>query len=220
MLDRSERFVARVLTPGENGAVVLARRDGALTGYLVYDHAPATADDGFYRLQVHELVGRDADTLRALWRVLGSSHTAARVVEAVCAPEDPLELWLPERAWQARPTTWRWMTRLLDPAGAVAARGWPAGVAGDVALHLDDPVWPEHDGPWTLTWDGHGGAQLARGGPGTVQLDVGAMASWFTGWTSATRLARSGRLHGAGPDDLARLDAATASLTPWVRSFF
>lgn len=221
MLDRDERFATRALTPGDRDAVVLARRDGRLVGYLVYGHAAAAAaDDAFYRLEVRELVGRDADTLRALWRVLGSSSTAAREVDTVLAPEDPLDLWLPERAWRARPTTWRWMTRLLDPAAAVAARGWPPGVSGTVPLALSDPVWPEHDGAWMLELDGGGSAALTRGGDGRVAVDVGALASWFTGWASATRLARHGRLSGADPGDLAVLDAATAGPTPWVRSFF
>ncbi len=220
MLDRCEAFVARALTPGEHDTVVLARRGGELTGYLVYGHAPASGDDGFYRLEVRELVGRDADTLRSLWRVLGSSHTAAREVDVVLAPEDTLELWLPERAWRSRPTAWRWMTRLLDPAGAIAARGWPPGVEGTVELTLTDPVWPEHDGAWELSFDGQGGGELTRGGTGRVAVDVGALASWSTGWASGSRLARYGRLHGATAHDLALLDAAAAGPTPWVRSFF
>lgn len=219
-LDRGEVFGTRALTPGDDGTIVLARRGGELTGYLVYGHAPADSRGGFYRLDVTELVGRDADTLRALWRVLGSSHTAAPTATAVVAPEDPLELWLPERAWQAPPTTWRWMTRVLDPAGVVAARGWPVGIQAAVPLELRDPLWPEHDGAWVLELDGRGAGQLTRGGDGRVAIDVGALASWLTGWASATRLRRYGRLHGATAPDVAALDAATASATPWIRSFF
>ncbi len=220
MLDRSRDFALRTLRPGEHDLAVLALRDGALTGYVVYGHGPATEDGAFYRLEVSELVGRDAPTLRALWRVLGSSTSAARTVEATVAPEDALELWLPERAWRARPVTWRWMTRLVDPAAAVAARGWPSGAHGVCQLHLSDPSWPELDGPWTLELDGEGGAQLTRGGDGHVAVDVGALASWFTGWASATQLARYGRLTGASPADLRLLDLATTGPTPWVRSFF
>ena len=62
--------------------------------------------------------------------------------------------------------TWRWMTRLVDPVGAVAARGWPPGVAGTVPLELHDPVWDdrtgryvaemgEFGGRWVKNYDGH-----------------------------------------------------------------
>ena len=97
----------------------------------------------FFRLEVKELVGRDADALRALWRVLGSSASAARTVSAVVAPEDPLDLLLPEQAWRVPTTTWRWMLRLVDPAAAIAARGWPDHVRGSRHLDLTDPTWPD-----------------------------------------------------------------------------
>lgn len=219
-LDRSGPFARRTLTPGEHDAVVLARRGGELTGYVVYGHAPDPGTDGaFYRLQVHELVATDVDSELALWRVLGSSSTAARVAEVTLAPETPLELWLPERALAARPTTWRWMTRLVDPAAAVAGRGWPGHLRGEVALRLHDPVWPDRDGPWTLSFEG-GHGTLQRGGPGSVEVDVGSLASWLTGWASASRLAFHRRLVGAGGRDLALLDEAVAGPVPWVRSFF
>jgi predicted acetyltransferase len=220
MLDRPREFARATLRFGDHDHVVLAHRGGALTGYVVYGHGPASEDGAFYRLEVRELIGRDAPTLRALWRVLGSSSSAARTVEATVAPEDALELWLPERAWRARSVTWRWMTRLVDPVGAIAARGWPTAPRGACQLRLTDPVWPDLDGPWTLEFDGHGAAQLTRGGDGHVAVDIGALASWFTGWTSATRLTRYGRVTGADPADLHLLDAATTGPTPWVRSFF
>lgn len=219
MLDRPRTFARRSLEPGEHGAVVLARRDGDLVGHLVYDHVPAGPEGGFYDLDVSELVAADAEVARALWRVLGSSVAAARTVIATVAPEDPLELWLPEHAWQAPPATWRWMVRLLDPAAAVAGRGWPSHLAGVCHLDVTDSLWPDVGGRWTLEL-ADGDATLTRGGTGQVRLDVGALASWFTGWQSATRLVQAGRLDGADPADLAFLDAATAGPTPWVRDFF
>lgn len=219
-LDRSDTFARRTLDPGEHGRTVLVRRDGELTGYLVYSHEdPAGAATAFFRLEVRELVARDPRTLRALYRVLGSHASGAREVEIPWEPEDALELWLPEHAVTSPRVAWRWMLRLLDPAAAIAARGWPEAVRLRCELDLDDPVWPERGGAWTLEV-ADGQASLARGGSGQVRVDVGAFASWFTGYQSATRLARYGRLTGADETMLRDLDAGTAGPTPWVRSFF
>lgn len=219
-LDRPESFAARTLVPGEHDRVVLVRRDGDLVGYVVYGHEePRSGSPTFFRLEVRELVGSDVDALLAVHRVLGSHASGAGTVSLPLAPEDPLELWLPEQAWQAPPVTWRWMSRLLDPAAAVAARGWPEQVELTCELDVTDPVWPDQGGRWTLEIGG-GEGRLVRGGAGTVRADVGALASWFTGYQSASRLDRYGRLHGADTATLADLDAATAGPTPWVRSFF
>jgi predicted acetyltransferase len=219
-LDRPRTFAMRALRPDEHGFCVLARRAGELVGYVVYEHGASERDrPAFFQLDVLDLVAADADARRALLRVLGSHASGAATVSMTVAPEDPLELWLPEQAWSAPPVAWRWMTRLVDPSAAVAARGWPAGV--EVTAHLDvsDPTWPDRGGAWTFTLaDGH--AQLSRGGPGTVAVDVGALASWFTGYRTASSLAAYGRLRGADGDTLRALDAATAGPTPWVRAFF
>jgi predicted acetyltransferase len=219
-LDRPEAFAARNLVPGEHDRVVLVRRGDELTGYVVYGHEEPEPDvPTFFRLQVKELVGADADTLRALYRVLGSHASGASTVSLPVAPHDPLELWLPEQAWRPPRVAWRWMTRLLDPAAAIAARGWPAHLSLRCELDLVDPLWPEHSGTWTLeVRDGRG--SLTRGGAGTVRTDVGALASWFTGYQSASRLARHGRVAGGDAATLAALDAATLGPTPSVRAFF
>jgi predicted acetyltransferase len=219
MLDRPTTFAARNLRPGPHDAVVLARRGGELVGHLVYSHERSSADHAFFGLRVKELVGRDADALLALYHVLGSSASGAPSVTLPVGPEDPLELWLPEQAWTASAVSWRWMCRLVDPAAAVAGRGWPPHVSGRAELDLVDPVWDDRGGPWTLEIE-DGEAQLERGGAGTVRVEVGPLASWFTGWASATRLARYGKLAGADADTLAFLDAAAAGPAPWVRSFF
>jgi predicted acetyltransferase len=219
-LDRPRTFALRALRAGEHGFCVLARRAGELVGYLVYDHgASEPGRPAFFELEVQDLVAADADTRRALLRVLGSHASGAETVSLTVAPEDPLELWLPEQAWSAPPVAWRWMTRLIDPTAAAAARGWPAGVAVTAHLDVSEPTWPDRGGAWTFELS-DGDAQLSRGGPGTVAVDIGALAAWFTGYRTASTLAAYGRLRGADHGTLQALDAATAGPTPWVRAFF
>ncbi|MTV24525.1 GNAT family N-acetyltransferase [Nitriliruptoraceae bacterium ZYF776] len=216
-LVRPPAFGRRALAPGQHGALVLAHRGDELVGYLAYDHAPARDPHELYRLEVRELVAVDAATRAALWRVVGSSASAARTVTATVAPEDPLHLWLPEQATTEVPTAWRWMLRLLDPAGAVAGRRWPEHLDVAVPLRIEGPDGATEDRVLELR-DGTG--HLGDGGDGRVEVDLAALATWFTGYQSATRLASVGRLRGATAADLAALDAATRGPAPWVRSFF
>lgn len=67
------------------------------------------------------------------------------------------------------------MLRVLDAAGAVAARGWPRHVAGSVDLWLDDDVCPWNAGPHRLSLEG-GTGRLDPGGDGSVRLTARGLA--------------------------------------------
>jgi predicted acetyltransferase len=53
-----------------------------------------------------------------------------------------------------------------------------------------------------------------------LSLDVGALTSLFTGYLSATDLARAGRLRGASGSALAALDATFCGPRPWLLEHF
>jgi predicted acetyltransferase len=219
MLDRPREFARRALEPGDEHAVYLARRAGELAGYVIYAHAAADAPDELFTLRVRELVAADGPAELALWRLLGSHASGARTVGAVGPPVPLLDLSLPERALQPAPAAWRWMTRVVDAPGAVAARGWPPDVEAAVDLTLADAQLPANDGHWRLEVAG-GAGRLLRGGAGGAHLDVGALAALLTGWASPAMLAHAGRLRDADEPTLAALTRATAADVPWVRDFF
>lgn len=219
MLARGEVFARRALDPGDDHALYLARRAGELVGYVVYAHRRADEPGELFTLRVRELVATDGGAERALWRLLGSHASGTRTVAAVGPPTHPLELELPERALQPAPVTWRWMSRVVDLAGAVAQRGWSPAATCRVDLEVDDPLLAANAGRWRLEVTG-GRGTLTRGGDASVRLDVGAAATLLTGWADPVTLARAGRIAADDPADLAALTTALAGPTPWIRDFF
>ncbi len=130
------------------------------------------------------------------------------------APEDPLLLLLREQDWGSAAEL-RWMLRVLDAPAAVEARGFPSGLEVQVHLELRDSQLAENSGRFVLDVS-KGRGQLAPGGSGSIELAIGDFAPLFSGWASATALARVGRLRGGTPEEWAFLDAAFAGPTPWM----
>lgn len=190
---------------------------GDPTGYVVYHHTDGVGDE-FYGLAIDELVATDGDAALALWRLLASNRGVSGQVTFHGGPEEPLFLLLAEQDTEVL-ADWRWMTRLVDLPGAVAARGWPGGAEAEVHLDVGDELAPWNAGRWVLrVEDGEG--RLDEGGRGTVRATVGALAPLFTGMVTAVTLARIGLLDGAGPQEATALDDAFRGPAPWMLEFF
>ncbi len=116
-------------------------------------------------LIVYGLVAGSAATARALWSVIASHGTMVARVRAFIGPSDPVNWLLTEPdAELSRPEPW--MLRLLDPAAAIAGRGYPAGARAVVPLELTDELFPAHSGRWLLEV-ASGEARLSRPAPAT-----------------------------------------------------
>jgi predicted acetyltransferase len=218
-LDRPEVWWDRIL--GERWDfrhVYVVDGDAGLAGYVVYEHTAKTPTV-VYGLRVLEVVAGGEAVARALWRLVGSSSTMAREVSVVGPPEHPLLLLLPEQT--LTPTNQlRSMLRLVDAPGAVAARGYPAGLRAAADLEIvDDRHCPWNNGLWRLeVEDGKG--SLAPGGRGTLRLGPQALATLWSGYASPEALAAAGLLEGAGPAELSALAGAFAGPTPWMPDFY
>lgn len=203
--------------PEEDGdGLDVAVRDGEVVGFTVWGRH--TGDVHGWQVDVDHLIGTDAEVERAMWRQLGTWWSVAPTTRLVSWPSDQLLVDLPERDTmiEAEET---WMTRLVDAAGAVRARGFPPGLEVSVPLRIHDRRVPANDGPFVLTVSDGRGA-LEPGGPGRVEVDVGHLAALYTGFTPASVLARRGGLPGATADDVAQLGWAFGSPTPWMREYF
>jgi predicted acetyltransferase len=187
--------------------------DDRIDGYVVYDQHETDRQWGF-GITVHELVAADARAAVTLWRHLGSHAAQVDTVTVLAMPLDDITLRLPEQAVELVGVN-RWMTRIVDAAGAIAARGYPAGVRAEVHLQLADRLAPSNDGRFVLRVEG-GEGKLSPGGTGDVHLSVNALASLYTGWASAPVLAAAGLVHHAGERDLVSLDAAFAGPRPYL----
>ncbi|MFI0356647.1 enhanced intracellular survival protein Eis [Actinomadura sp. 9N407] len=174
------------------------------------------AEDGFleYRwsegnecLEVGRLVAGSERTLRALWALVGSGSSTASSVTAYVAPQDPV-FWLTRERSSEEVQRTRWMLRVVDAPAAIQARGYPAGVAAEVPLIIDDPWSPANAGAWRLeVKDGSGRLERSAETPGAVRVGAGGLAALYSGVPTAT-LRAAGLLEGDAPE----LDAVFAAL--------
>jgi predicted acetyltransferase len=184
------------------------------------------ADDGFLsygwdggpeRLFVHRCVAGSAETARALWAVVGSGSSIAESVQACIAPDDPL-LWLLRDRSEDEIHRRSWMLRVLDAPAAIAGRGYPAAVAVDVPLVIEDELRPGNAGAWRLTVaGGEGRLERAAETPDATRLSARGLAAVYAGVPIAT-LRRAGIVTGGDAAD-PPLDAAFAG-TPYMLDYF
>ncbi|HWJ97882.1 MAG TPA: GNAT family N-acetyltransferase [Acidimicrobiales bacterium] len=193
-------------------------RPGELAGYAIYRHGPAPKPYE-YSVVVTEVVADDPDVLRALWRVVGSSGSQAPWIEVIGPAEDDLFLLLANADPVAVRNEIRWMVRIIDLPGAVAARGWPADARGTVEIDVVDDDAPWNAGRWTLEV-ADGAATARAGGAGLVQATIGGLSSWWAGYAPATKLARLGLLHADDHRTLARMDALLPAVPPVLPDFY
>ena len=178
-------------------------------GFLSYRFARGTSE-----LQVDCLVAASAATARAFWQILSSHATMAQTVRACLAPADPVT-WLLTEPAAVTTLEESWMLRLIDPAAAVSARGYPAAASVSVVLELEDPVLPRNSGRWALEISGGAGKlaavpQARRAGPGpAVSLGARGFAALFAGVPAAS-LRVAGLMAGGSPAADEALDCAFA----------
>lgn len=178
--------------PSEPGSWVL-ERGGAVRGWCLLERRPPTQPGATYDGVVRDLVGRTPDDEVALWRHVVADVPAAAVVHALLPPGSLLEELLERQVAPVEDGTW--MLRLLDPAAALARRGYAPGTAAEVSLAVSGlPA-----GPSVLGLRVEGGA--AQVGPVPPQapraaLDVADLASVFTGHLDPVQARARGRLTG------------------------
>lgn len=193
-------------------------RPGEIAGYGVYRYG-STRPPYDYSVVVAEVHADDPAKLRALWRVVGSSGTQAPDVEVIGPAEDPLWLLLGAAEPGAVRSEIRWMLRLVDAPGAVAARGWNPTVAGSVDLQVHDHHAPWNAGRWRLTVEG-GEGRLEAGGEGTVEVSIGGLSCWWSGYMGGQALAHAGLISSPDPRALAIFSGLGAASPPMLVDFY
>ncbi|MDE0803351.1 MAG: GNAT family N-acetyltransferase [Acidimicrobiales bacterium] len=198
----------------KNRYAYVGARDGVDVAAAIYRYD--TSDDRLYELGVDLLAGVDASAVAAALGFLAGNATTAGYLETTL-PVELLGLHIPDIQHAAITNDWPWMLRLIDVAGAFAARRFSGAVSGRVELHIDDPTIPDNAGPHLLEVSG-GSAHVTPGGSGQVQVSVNDLARIYAG-NDVRLLHSSGRLPGATAHDVAFLAAACAS-SPTMPFFF
>jgi predicted acetyltransferase len=205
----------------DEGTVRQWLTDGRWAGKERYAYI---ADDGFLAYAWHgdrgemivdKLVAVSPETTRALWSVVASHSSIARMISVQVAPADPIWWLLREQpvfsGKQAEPATreW-WMLRVLDAPAAIAGRGFP-GTDIDVPLHITDDQVPANTGSWTLTVrSGAGSLVPAAASTAAIRLGARGLAALYAG-VPVTTLRTVGLVDGGDPESDAALDSAFAA---------
>lgn len=218
MFDRTpEWWRDRVLkvAQGERLHRHLVRRDGEVTGFVFYTQEPAGTNHGMdFAVACRDLLWDDADAALALLAFLRLNRPFGTDLRWFGPSHEPLTAllgYLPIEPHDTLPM----MLRLLDARGALAARGYPRELAMHVDLAVTDSLLPENSGALRITLaDGCAGVDPLP--TATAKLDVGTLAALYSGWMRAGDAARLGRLTGATPDEIERLDLMFTGPPAWL----
>ena len=174
-------------------------------------------------LDAHLVAGIDGPALAEALAFLGSNGTTADRLRTTL-PGPVLARHVAQASRLPTLEDWPWMLRLIDLPGAIAARGWPAGLALEVTLRVSAPARVPDDpaaGDWTLRVAGGGATcePAPSGESGAVEVAVGDLAALYSGHLDPAALVDEGRLRGATPEVVSGLRAAFAG-SPTLPIFF
>lgn len=199
-----------------HGFTVAVDKSDTIVGYASWERGPGYDASG--KVTVDDLIGRTPEATRTLLAMLGGWASVAPSTAIRLGPADPV--WSLLARGDAKPdTTDQWMLRVVDAPAAIAARGWPRHLTGEVDLELADDVCPWQQGRHRLVLSG-GKAGLEPGGAGTVRLTPRGLAAWYAGAATPEQLRRSGFLTGGDADTDELLRTATAGPAPTLHDYF
>jgi predicted acetyltransferase len=192
---------------------------GDLTGAVEFrKDAPRDRRWG-YDLVVTEFLAETGSAMSGLAGLLASEEPQSPTVrfEYGALPEgNPLGLRLAGTGLVTSGTN-AWMTRVLDPAGALRDAGWPDGVSARVELEVAAVGRPPSR--LVLAVDDGEATVAEGGGSGEVRVAAGAFAAWYSGTLRAVEAARQGWAAGSAAA-LETLDGLTAGRRPWLPDIY
>jgi predicted acetyltransferase len=158
-LDRGHYIWSRILRPrGLVTKTFTVSFAGRVEGYVVVAHK--TGDGLFTVVRVVDLAAKTERAARALLRLLFEYRSLATSIAWNGGPADPFVALLPERHHTLSLVDF-FMLRIVDPAGALGARGYPKSVAAEFTVDLRDETMRENTGRYEVSVAG-GEARVAR----------------------------------------------------------
>jgi predicted acetyltransferase len=167
-------------------------------------------------LVITDLAAATAPALRRLFRLVADHQSTLTSAVMHGGPTDPLLFALPEAAGEVVLAE-AWMLRVVDVERALTDRGYPA-LDARIDFELADEHLPENAGRIRLEVEA-GRASVTRGGTGAVRLSERGLAALYTGFQSATELARAGLL-AADDASLSTLNDLFSGPTPAMADYF
>jgi len=211
-LDRNDAIWARIAQPGGGGEVLCYRLGDE--GYAVLNKESTGLH---YHVIMRDWQAHTARAQRRLWTLLADHSSLGVEARWFGAASDPMVAHLSEQPAEISGVQ-RWMIRVLDLPAALAARGWPVHLDGELHLDVSDPLLPENAGRWVLRVAG-GRAEVVRGGKGLFKLGIRALAPLYTGYFEPSALVRLGWAE-ADTDSLTTAARLFASPEPWMAEMY
>jgi predicted acetyltransferase len=186
---------------------------GVLTSRL---ERPAYPGRGF-ALVVSDFAASTEQGARGVLAALAGFGSVLSEIRLNCGPTHPILLLLEEQKYRIDHEE-HWMTRIVRFKDAIEARGYAGGLSIRFGVRITDPLFDENNGDWTIEVE-NTRATCTRGGDTDAELDIGAMASVYTGFASPAQLAMVGRTRGDA-SALECLGAIFSGATPSMVDFF
>jgi predicted acetyltransferase len=192
---------------------------GRTEGYVAYIQGSRSEP-----LSVTDLCALTPEAGRRLLTLFSGYRSVVEHVTWSGGPLDPLVYLLGEPLTAGQRNKVRvtrsldWMLRIVDVAGALAARGYPPGLRAELHFDVRDDFLPANAGRYVLTVIG-GQGDVQRGGQGRIRLDVRELAALYTGFMAPIELQALGAIAGP-PADLARAGSVFAGPRPWLPDMF
>ncbi|MCK9487157.1 MAG: GNAT family N-acetyltransferase [Dehalococcoidia bacterium] len=184
--------------------------EAAPQGFLIY----STAEDmgapfqpgPDQSMEVEQFIPLTLEAHRAMWNYI-RSHDLVRQVKLGFVPEDDptVDMLLEPRELQRRTGDGMWL-RIVDVAAALEARGYETDARGSVTIAVRDDLCPWNTGTYRLSVEGGQATVRPASGAPDLAMPVAALSPLYSGFRTATQLARGGRIEG-DREALQRADA-------------
>jgi predicted acetyltransferase len=171
--------------------MMVALRDGRDVGYVVFKRTHKWVNSRpAAEVDVWQLTGAPAARLALLRRVVDLDLAGTVKITGI-APGDPMLSWVPgpRGVSTMSPVDSLWV-RLVDLAGAIAARGYE-GVC-DVLAEVTDSSAPWNAGTWRIRVKDGVGEAVRSDDVAEVSLPVSALGAAYLGGANLSEMARAG----------------------------
>jgi predicted acetyltransferase len=194
---------------------------GGIEGYVyLTQQPPAVPQRGNHEVAVQDMLAATPGAARRLWTFLNSYATMANEMSWYAGPCHPMLAVLNEQPYQMT-LHMHWMTRVVDVAKALEARGYAPGVRAAVGIEVTDELVGANNGSFVLEVS-EGVGRVTKGkniaGP-RVKTTVNGLAAMYTGYMSAAALRSVGMVEG-DDEAMAALGAVFAGGVPWMTDMF
>lgn len=211
LLQRTNVHWAEVIRAPKHALAAFGVGDGRLQAYVIVDSSDANC------LDIRDWYAEDGEMAEAVLCFIGRFASVFPKVRWHGAPEDDLVGAMPDKGWRLVHQE-EWLARILEPASALGRRRYRIRSA-EIGIRVADSDGIDTEIRLEIASGKATATAGLTGGVPTVTVDKLAFTSLFTGFRSASTLARRGNLFG-DPDVVQLCDLVFTGPRPWVAEHF